>query len=303
MNELGHILREAREARGMTLAEVESETRINTRFLSALEEGEYETLPTPVHVRGFLRNYARFLGLDPQPLLDRYELHKDQYSVNDNPLNLPPQPENLPQKPLALPDNQPFFDPVNMEVTTQQPSRGGSESFVRVLIIGALLVMLYLIGTQFIPRILDDAPTGEELTEGVNTAVSDILNRADPTPEPDAGALDPVVTIDSGNVLTSTGRNIIPTVQPTRPALPATLDTIQLQVDITERTFMEVTIDGDIVFSGNALRDDTFEWEALEEATINTGNGIGVNVTINGTDLGRMGDRGQSVEETWRTTN
>ena len=32
----------------------------------------YNALPSPVHVRGFLRNYARFLGLDPQPLLDRY---------------------------------------------------------------------------------------------------------------------------------------------------------------------------------------------------------------------------------------
>ncbi|NET69455.1 MAG: helix-turn-helix domain-containing protein [Moorea sp. SIO1G6] len=55
MNELGHILREAREARGLSLAEVESETRINSRFLAALEEGEYQALPTPVHVRGFLR--------------------------------------------------------------------------------------------------------------------------------------------------------------------------------------------------------------------------------------------------------
>lgn len=301
MNELGHILREAREARGLTLAEVESETRINARFLAALEEGEYETLPTPVHVRGFLRNYSRFLGLDPQPLLDRYALYKQQTVQQDDPFNQEAQQDDLPQKPLNLPDSQPFFDPVNVEVSTQQPSRS-SESFVRVLIIGALLVMLYLIGTQFLPRVLDDAPSNAELGDSINTAVNDLLNRETPTPEPDA-ELDAAVTLQPSSVLTSTGRNIFPTASPTRPALPATLDEIRLRVDITERTFMEVTIDGDIVFSGNALRDDTFEWVAQEEATIVTGNGIGVNVTINDIDIGRLGDRGQSVEETWRTTN
>ena len=73
MDEFGHILREARETKGLTLAEVQDQIRINARFLDALERGDYEMLPTPVHVRGFLRNYARFLGLDPRPLVDRYE--------------------------------------------------------------------------------------------------------------------------------------------------------------------------------------------------------------------------------------
>ncbi|MCA9994966.1 MAG: helix-turn-helix domain-containing protein, partial [Anaerolineales bacterium] len=72
MDELGQILREARENKGLTLEEVQAETRIHARFLTALEKGDYAVLPTPVHVRGFLRNYARFLGLDPQPLLARY---------------------------------------------------------------------------------------------------------------------------------------------------------------------------------------------------------------------------------------
>lgn len=73
MNELGHILREARETKGYTLEDVQEEIRINAKYLKSLENGDYNALPTPVHVRGFLRNYARFLGLDPQPLLDRYE--------------------------------------------------------------------------------------------------------------------------------------------------------------------------------------------------------------------------------------
>ena len=79
MDELGHILREARETKGLTLAEAQEETRINSKYLAALENGEYDKLPTPVHVRGFLRNYARFLGLDSQPLLERYACVPDEW--------------------------------------------------------------------------------------------------------------------------------------------------------------------------------------------------------------------------------
>ena len=77
MDELGSLLREAREAKGLTLAEVQDEIRISSKYLEALENGQYENLPTQVHVKGYLRNYARFLNLDPKPLIDRYELNKD----------------------------------------------------------------------------------------------------------------------------------------------------------------------------------------------------------------------------------
>lgn len=60
IDELGHILREARETKGFTLREVQDKTRINSRFLEALELGDFDRLPTPTHARGFLRNYARF---------------------------------------------------------------------------------------------------------------------------------------------------------------------------------------------------------------------------------------------------
>ena len=82
------------------------------------------------------------------------------------------------------------------------------------------------------------------------------------------------------------------------------MDEIALQLDISERTWMEVTIDGDVVFSGWARGDDPpFEWTAQEEAKVNTGNGAGIFVTINEQPWGRMGERGENKEEVWRTTN
>jgi transcriptional regulator with XRE-family HTH domain len=61
---LGDLLREARLSRALTLADVERDTRINREYLEALEHERYEVLPAPVYARGFLRSYARHLGLD-----------------------------------------------------------------------------------------------------------------------------------------------------------------------------------------------------------------------------------------------
>lgn len=69
---LGDVLRTAREARFVDLARVERDTRIKARYLAALEDGEYRELPGPVYVKGFLRNYGLYLGLDPQLLLAMY---------------------------------------------------------------------------------------------------------------------------------------------------------------------------------------------------------------------------------------
>lgn len=71
MHSLGAQLRERREAMGVTLAEVEVATRIRQKYLSALESEEWHMLPGEVVGRGFLRNYADYLGLDPQEIMER----------------------------------------------------------------------------------------------------------------------------------------------------------------------------------------------------------------------------------------
>lgn len=72
MGSLGETLRQARLDRGATLADAEAETRIRRRYLEALEAEDYAALPAPVYTRGFIRTYARYLGLDPEATLDLY---------------------------------------------------------------------------------------------------------------------------------------------------------------------------------------------------------------------------------------
>lgn len=71
--ELGSILRQAREARGLTLEQVEEETKIRLRYLAALEEENFALLPGRFFARSFLRTYARYLGLDAEALVARFE--------------------------------------------------------------------------------------------------------------------------------------------------------------------------------------------------------------------------------------
>jgi cytoskeletal protein RodZ len=63
------MLQRARQARGLTLEEAERDTRISRRYLQALENENFGLLPAPVYARGFLRTYARYLGLEPANLL------------------------------------------------------------------------------------------------------------------------------------------------------------------------------------------------------------------------------------------
>jgi len=69
---LGRILSEARISRGLTLDDVERDTRIARRYLEALEHDEFDTLPAPVYCRAFLRTYAQYLGIDPKEVLQFY---------------------------------------------------------------------------------------------------------------------------------------------------------------------------------------------------------------------------------------
>ncbi len=70
MAEIGTTLKEARLERGLSIDEVARATHVSSRFLLALEDDDFDELPAPVYVRGFLRLYAGQLGLDPDELLE-----------------------------------------------------------------------------------------------------------------------------------------------------------------------------------------------------------------------------------------
>jgi hypothetical protein len=78
--EIGNSLREARLRQQLELTEIEQATKIRARYLQALEEESFDALPAQTYVKGFLRTYADYLGLDGQLYVDEYN---SRYSVGD----------------------------------------------------------------------------------------------------------------------------------------------------------------------------------------------------------------------------
>ncbi len=69
MKTVGNLLKEARVSKGYSLAEVEEAIKIRAKFLTAMEADDFRRLPSPSIVRGFVHNYAEFLGLNSQTIL------------------------------------------------------------------------------------------------------------------------------------------------------------------------------------------------------------------------------------------
>src|SRR5438034_1316789 len=68
----GEELRREREIRGISLKEIADATKISKRFLEAIERNDHRTLPAPVFTRGFVREYAKYLGLNTDEIVNRY---------------------------------------------------------------------------------------------------------------------------------------------------------------------------------------------------------------------------------------
>ena len=100
---VGETLQLARERKGVDLFRAERDTKIRLRYLSALEDSAYEDLPSPVYTKGFLRNYAIYLGLDPDDLLERWRDEMESVrSAERIAVAPPPMPITAPGRRVTL---------------------------------------------------------------------------------------------------------------------------------------------------------------------------------------------------------
>lgn len=73
MKTVGQILREAREAKGLTIAQAVEGTRSKSQVIQALERDDFSRFPAPIYTRGFIKLYAEFLGLDASEIISLYQ--------------------------------------------------------------------------------------------------------------------------------------------------------------------------------------------------------------------------------------
>ena len=281
MDELGTILRETRQTRSVTIQDVSQVIRIRPRFLEALEEERYDVLPTPVHVRGFLRNYALYLNLDPDPLIARYNASRSM--VKDIPLAKQVRPEldkAPPPPPETLDDeleSQPvFYRPAG--ISLQTPPWFSRDLLIGIFVLAVLVVVAFWAGNRYLLPAINDAQATET---PVNTA--DI-------------STEPAAVTTNGTPSSPTRTPVLEAAVPTSPPISSS---IQLQVTILERSWLSVVIDGETVQEGMVQTGDLFAWDGVELAQLRTGNGAGLDVTLNGQELGPLGERGEVIEKIW----
>ena len=101
MGELGERLRAARDAKELTIDQVAEESRIQRTYLEALESESFGTFSSELHIRGFLRNYAAYLGLEPEEVLTLYDKAKTKTRAKKAPA--PDTVKQASSTPLAPP--------------------------------------------------------------------------------------------------------------------------------------------------------------------------------------------------------
>ncbi|MBI2622405.1 helix-turn-helix domain-containing protein [Candidatus Microgenomates bacterium] len=99
MTTVSELLKKARQEKQLSFSDIEKETKIKSSFIRALEEGDYDKLPSAIYARGFLKNYAQFLGLDTQLVLALFR--REFASKQENTL-LPGQLSKIPTKSLRI---------------------------------------------------------------------------------------------------------------------------------------------------------------------------------------------------------
>jgi cytoskeletal protein RodZ len=252
MGALGDSLRQARLDRGVSLADAEEETRIRRRYLESLENEDFSTLPAQVYTRGYIRTYARYLGLDPEATLDLYS------------------PGRVREERTAI------------RAATPQLSGGRPISMQIFLWVGGLvlvvLTLAYLVAQY--KTFVDSANAPEGGAQTVTATVKSL-----PSSSPTSSV--------SGQPVSS-GVPGAP-----RTGSPTPDRGIVLEFRTTDRTWMEVWVDGTSQLQTTLPAGSTRSFTANNQVRIRVGNAAAVQASVNGESQGALGDRNQVKEFVW----
>ncbi|WP_409253765.1 helix-turn-helix domain-containing protein [Bacillus sp. SCS-153A] len=282
MTELGARLREAREAKGYSLDDLQSMTKIQKRYLMGIEEGNYEMMPGKFYVRAFIKQYAEAVGLDPEMIFDEYS--------NDIPVtntgDLPELSRVQSRKPVSQSSSK------MMNVIPR--------ILVALFVIGAIFVVWYLLPNQIGN---DNAGTDDTQEESVDYSESDEVQQpeeenedentgestnagsdsedsseAEPNEEDtEESAEEPAQEITVANV---SGRETTYELKNTK--------VFNLEISATGDTWIKVTNSKDeSLFAGMMYKGDTQIFDLTEggEVFIVVGNAPSANILVNDEQL------------------
>jgi cytoskeleton protein RodZ len=264
-------LKAAREARGLSLIDIFHTTRVSMVNLTAMENGDFRQLPPPVYTRNFIRKYARAVGIDEKPLLDRYEKHLE--SLN------PPREEPEVQKPWP---------------ETGRRYRFLFGSLAAVIVAGILVYALFLYDQydRTIPpaKPIESPPVeqGRPASE-VPASQADPVNSTDPTAQsvPTHPAAPVQVTVKESIPVAEKA-----TVRP--PSAPSG-KMLHLAIEARDLSWIRITEDQSPSYQVLLKPGDRIERLASDYFQLDIGNAGGVNLIYQGRSLGSLGKQGEVI--------
>ena len=260
--QIGKKLRVQRELLGFSLEDVERHTHVRQHYLRALEIGDLDALPSPVQGKGMLTNYANFLGMEAEPLLLRFaDGLQERLAVKTR--RLAPRATTVP-RPAGVSRARRFFSP-------------------DLLVVGGLVVFLAVFIGWGALRI--SAMRSVQQPTATVPMISDVL-ASGPT-------LPPTATQPPRTTPTSLapGVELQPTVEVTLPGLGDAA--VQVYVVVRQRAWMRVSVDGKVEFEGRVTPGSAYPFAGNGRIELLTGNGAGLEVYFNQTNLGVLGGFGE----------
>ncbi|MDT7043656.1 helix-turn-helix domain-containing protein [Candidatus Nitronereus thalassa] len=313
MDSLGTFFREAREAQGLSLQDVGASTRIQEFYLNALEEEQFDSLPQKVFTKGFVRTYAKTLGLDEEEAVRRFTISAGSYY----------QKEEEEQQQV---------------IQREEENRKGKANRNAVIILTGVV----LIGLIFIlpreqssppprpssapPKVSQESPTksnmpsvgvGEEATvtsetsqeiEGGTsvTAVSPPMNQkpSSPSPKKPPESSTPATSQapDAGQAVQETpnGQPAAPVKVMSAPFEPGQGEQdgpLMLELEALEITWVVVRSDDREPHEALLQPGERALWRAHERFFLTLGNAGGVKVKLNGIPKGPFGKHGSVIRD------
>lgn len=305
---LGERMKKMRNDRRLTLSEVSKSTKIQTKYLEYLEENECSKLPADVYVKGFLRSYAIFMGVNEKILIKQYEREK---GIQKNLKKEDPENESKKQTPFSS-----FVITPGIVVAVS----------VVLVVIGSVFY-LYKEVNNFVsaPRLLILKPQDGSTMESSMTHVSGVAEKDalvfindQPVLVNEKGEFSEDIGLKEGvNTIAVKARskfqkeasqsvtvNVpVKEVSPENsgqdqqnPSLNQEQANLQFAVPVTVEvsvgdnpTWISVEADGNLVYSGTLLAQAKQTFNANENVKITSGKGNATFVKVNGKELGALG--------------
>lgn len=254
---IGERLVRQRELLGLSLDDVERHTHLRPRYLTALESGELDRLPSPVQGRGMLHNYAAFLGMDPEPLLLEFADGLQGRLAAVQPVR-------------TVAHDAPQVRPPGLlrRVLT------GEMFFVVVFVV--FLAAFVTWGAVRIFSMRSAAPAAPTAISVSEVLLSEPTATQTFTPVPASPTLPPL----PAGQLTSVPAETTPL---------ADESGVRVYVTVRQRAWMRVLVDGDLEFQGRVLPGSAYQFAGDEAVEILTGNAAALQIFFNQQDLGLMG--------------